>query len=86
MIMENQFFKNLEKKTGVNMKDVFELANSLQHANFQDEKTVRSVIQSVADIAKRKVPKELEDKIVQTIIKDGKKLDFNTIANMINKK
>jgi len=86
MIMENQFFKNLEKKTGVNMKDVFELANSLQHANFQDEKTVRSVIQSVADIAKRKVPKELEDKIVQTIIKDGKKLDFSTIANMINKK
>ncbi|HZG61432.1 MAG TPA: stage VI sporulation protein F [Anoxybacillus sp.] len=84
--MENQFFKNLEKKTGVNMKDVFELANSLQHANFQDEKTVRSVIQSVADIAKRKVPKELEDKIVQTIIKDGKKLDFSTIANMINKK
>ena len=68
------------------MKDVFELANSLQHANFQDEKTVRSVIQSVADIAKRKVPKELEDKIVQTIIKDGKKLDFSTIANMINKK
>jgi hypothetical protein len=85
-MMDNQFFKNLEKKTGVNMKDVFELANSLQHANFQDEKTVRSVIQSVADIAKRKVPKELEDKIVQTIIKDGKKLDFSTIVNMINKK
>jgi ribosomal protein S18 len=84
--MDNQFFKNIEKKTGVNMKKVFELANSLQHANFKDAETVRSVVQEVAKIANRKVPKELEDRIVQTIIKDGKKLDFSTIANMINKK
>ncbi|WP_044748639.1 stage VI sporulation protein F [Bacillus alveayuensis] len=84
--MDNNFFKNIEKKTGVNMKDVFELANSLQHANFKDEKTVRSVVKRVAQIANRKVPKELEDKIVQTIVKDGKSLDFSTIANMINKK
>jgi hypothetical protein len=84
--MDNNFFKNVEKKTGVNMKDVLELANSLQHANFKDEKTVRSVIKRVAQLANRKVPKELEDKIVQTIIKDGKSLDFGTIANMINKK
>ncbi|RAK15334.1 stage VI sporulation protein F [Anoxybacillus vitaminiphilus] len=82
--MDNHFFKNIEKKTGINMNDVFELANSLQHANFKDEKTVRSVIKRVAQIANRKVPKELEDKIVQTIIKDGNKLDFSTIANMIN--
>jgi ribosomal protein S18 len=84
--MDNNFFKNIEKKTGVNMKKVFELANSLQHANFKDAETVRSVVQEVAKIANRKVPKELEDRIVQTIIKDGKKLDFSTIANMINKK
>jgi flagellar motor component MotA len=84
--MENQFFKNIEKKTGVNMKDVFELANSLQNANFKDEKTVRHVIQRVAQIANRKVPKELEDQIVKTILQSGKQLDFNTIANMLNNK
>ena len=39
--MDNQFFKNVEKKTGVNMKDIMDLANSLQNANFKDEKTVR---------------------------------------------
>ena len=36
--MDNGFFKNMEKKTGVNMKDVIDLANSLQNANFKDEK------------------------------------------------
>ena len=35
--MDQNFFKNIESKTGVNMKDVFELANSLQGANFKDE-------------------------------------------------
>ncbi|MBB6285180.1 MULTISPECIES: stage VI sporulation protein F [Geobacillus] len=84
--MDQQFFKNIEKKTGVNMKDIFELANSLQNANFNDEKTVRQVVKRVAQIANRKVPKELEDQIVKTIVQSGKQIDFNTIANMLNNK
>ncbi len=86
MSMDNGFFKNIEKKTGVNMKDIFELANSLQHANFKDEKTVRNVIRRVSQIANKPVSRDLEDQIVQSIIKDGKSLDFNTISKMMNKK
>lgn len=84
--MDNNFFKNIEKKTGVNMKDIFDLANSLQNANFKDEKTVRSVIRRVSQIANKPVPKETEDKIVQSIVNDGKQLDFGTISQMLNKK
>lgn len=84
--MENHFFKNVEKKTGVNMNDVFQLAQSLQNANFQDEKTVRQVVKRVAQIANRNIPQEMEDKIVKSIINDGKRLDFNTIATMLNNK
>ncbi|HJV18067.1 MAG TPA: stage VI sporulation protein F, partial [Bacillales bacterium] len=46
----------------------------------------RNVIRRVSQIANKPVNKELEDKIVQSIIKDGKQLDFNTIAQMMNKK
>jgi hypothetical protein len=84
--MDNGFFKNVEKKTGVNMKVILDLANSLQNANFKDEKTVRGVIRNVSRIANKPVSKDMEDKIVQSIIKDGKQLDFNTISKMINKK
>ncbi len=86
MNMDNGFFKNIEKKTGVNMKDIFDLANSLQNANFKDEKTVRNVIRRVSQIANKPVSKEMEDQIVKSIVNDGKQLDFNTIANMMNKK
>ncbi|MCM3725699.1 stage VI sporulation protein F [Neobacillus bataviensis] len=84
--MDNGFFKNIEKKTGVNMKDIFDLANSLQNANFKDEKTVRNVIRRVSQIANKPVSKDMEDQIVKSIINDGKQLDFNTIAQMMNKK
>lgn len=84
--MENGFFKNVEKKTGVNMKDILELANSLQSANFKDEATVRNVIRRVSQIANKPVSKDMEEKIVKSIVSDGKKLDFNTISSMINKK
>jgi ethanolamine utilization protein EutQ (cupin superfamily) len=84
--MDNGFFKNIEKKTGVNMKDIFDLANSLQNANFKDEKTVRKVIRRVSEIANKPVSKEVEEQLVKTIVKDGKSLDFNTIAKMMNNK
>ncbi|MFD2215441.1 stage VI sporulation protein F [Metabacillus endolithicus] len=84
--MDSKFFKNLEGKTGVNMNDIFSLANSLQGANFKDEKTVRSVIQQVSRIANKPVNKEMEDKIVNSIVNGKEKLDFNTIAKMMNKK
>lgn len=84
--MDNGFFKNVEKKTGVSMKDVFELANSLSNADFRDENTVRGVVRRVSQIAGKSVPREMEDKIVSSILKDGKQLDFNTISKMINKR
>ncbi|MBS4172069.1 stage VI sporulation protein F [Bacillus sp. FJAT-49736] len=82
--MDNPLFKNIEKKTGVNMKEILELANSLQNANFKDERTVRGIIKRVSEIANKKVPKELEDKLVKSIIQDGKNLDFNTLSKMMN--
>ncbi|MEK3887356.1 stage VI sporulation protein F [Bacillus sp. FSL K6-3431] len=83
--MDNHFFKNIEKKSGVNMNDVFALANSLQNANFKDEKTVRGIIKKVAQIANKPVSKQMEDKMVKSIIQDGNQLDMNAITKMINK-
>ncbi|AST90668.1 stage VI sporulation protein F [Sutcliffiella cohnii] len=84
--MNNNFFKGIEQKTGVNMKDVFELANSMQNANFKDEATVRGLVKRVAKLANRNVPQELEDKIVNTLINGDKPVDMGTISKMLNEK
>ena len=43
------------------------------------------MIRRVSKIANKPVSKETENKIVESIVKDGKQLDFNTISKMINK-
>ncbi|WP_281186661.1 stage VI sporulation protein F [Bacillus solimangrovi] len=81
-------FGNFEKKTGVKMDKVFQLANSLQNANLQDEKTLRHVIKEVSTLANKPVSKETEEKIVQTILSGNGPKDLSEITKMMgdNKK
>ncbi|MDG5788445.1 stage VI sporulation protein F [Evansella sp. AB-P1] len=83
--MSNDLFKNIEKKSGVNMQEVFKFAESIKGANFRDEKTVREIIQEVGKLANKKVPKEQEDQLVHAIVNDPKSINFGTIAKMLEK-
>lgn len=79
-------FKNIEKKTGVNMNDVFKIADSVKNANLKDEKTVRNLVKQVAQAANKPVSKQKEDKIVEAIVNNSSNLDFSTIAKMLDNK
>lgn len=78
-------FGNLEKKTGVKMEDVMKLAQSLQSADFQDEKTVRKVIHKVSKLAGKPVSKKKEDMLVQAIINGNVPSDMSAIEKMLKK-
>lgn len=81
--MQNPFFKQIENKTGVDMDEIFALANAIQHADFSNEKQVRKIIKKVSKLANKPVSKELEDRIVKSIIQEGKSLDLSKIQKMI---
>lgn len=83
--MQDSFFKKIEEKTGVSMDEVFNLANAIQYADFSDEKQVKKIVQKVSKMAGKPVNKELETKIVQSVVQKGTKLDLNEISSMINK-
>ncbi|UTR10661.1 stage VI sporulation protein F [Evansella sp. LMS18] len=82
----DKVFKNIEKKSGVNMAEIFKLADSIKGANFKDEKTVREIIRKVGQIANKPVPKKKEDELVKAIISDPGKINMDTITKMMNKK
>lgn len=84
--MNDAFFKKIENKTGVNMDQIFALANAFQHADFNDEQTVKKLVRQVASAAGKPITKEMEEKIAQTVTAKGEKLDYQTLSNMINKK
>ncbi|RUL54284.1 MULTISPECIES: stage VI sporulation protein F [Lysinibacillus] len=81
--MQNPFFKQIENKTGVNMEEIFALANAIQYADFKNEKQVRKIVQRVSKLANKPVSKELEESIVKSIVQDGKSLDLSKIQKML---
>ena len=81
--MQRSFFNSIEKKTGVSMDEIFALANAIQHADFKNEKHVRKIVRRVGKVSNRDISKELEDKIVESILQDGDSLDFDKITKMI---
>lgn len=81
--MENKFFKQIERKTGVDMDEIFALARAIQYADFKSEKQVRKIVQKVSKVANKKISPQLEDQIVQSIIKDGHALDMSKIEKMM---
>lgn len=70
MAFDDTFFKKVEKKTKVDKNTILSLAEKLQKGNMKDEKTIREVIQSLSAITGKKVSKEKEDKILNTVLKD----------------
>lgn len=82
-MMDRSFFKQVERKTGVNFEEIMALANALTYANFSDEKQVRKIVKKVSKLANKPITKELEDKIVTSILQDGKSLDFSKIEKMM---
>ena len=66
----DNFFFFFEKKTKVSKNTILDLAAKLQNGNMKDEKTLREVISTLSEMTGKKVTKEREDKIVETIIQD----------------
>lgn len=79
----NHFFKQIEKKTGVSMEEIFALANAIQHADFTNEKQVRKIVRRVSQLANKPISRELEDQIVNSIIHNGDSIDLNQIQRML---
>lgn len=68
--MNNNFFERVEKKTNVKKEDILSLARSIQNKNLKDEKELKKLIKSVANLAGKEVSRDREAKIIDAIIKD----------------
>ncbi|MDD5836575.1 MAG: stage VI sporulation protein F [bacterium] len=70
MNFNDEFFKKVEKRTNVNKKTILDLAEKLNNGNMKDERTIREVISTLSTMTGKKITKEKEDKIIDTIVKD----------------
>lgn len=70
MGFSDSFFKKVENKTNVDKNTILDLANKLQNGNMKDEKTLKEVIGTLSQITGKKVTKEQEEKIINTVMND----------------
>lgn len=70
MNFDDKFFSKVEKKTKVDKDTIISLASKLQKGNLKDEDSLREVISTLANLTGKSVPREKEDKIIETILKD----------------
>lgn len=84
--MADSFFRQIERKTGLDFEEILALANAISHADFTDERQVRKIVRKVGDVANRPVSQEMESKLVQSILQDGQSLSLDQLERMINGK
>jgi len=68
--LSDNFFKKIENKTNVDKKTILSLAEKLQDDNMKNESALREVIKQISILTGKEVPKEKEDKIINTILED----------------
>ncbi len=71
MSLSDSFFDKVEKKTNVNKKTIYDLAEKLNNGNMKNENTIREIIDTLSKITGKKVSKETSDKIVSKIQNDN---------------
>ena len=69
-MFKDSLFKKIEDKSGVDKDTILSLANKLQNSNMKDENVLRDLVHEISKLTGKKVSKEKENKIVDTIIGD----------------
>jgi len=69
-MLDDSFFKKVEKKTKVDKNTIIGLAEKLQKGNMKDEKTLSEVIDTLSKMTGKKVNKDLKEKIIKKVVND----------------
>ena len=78
-------FDKIQKNANISPDEIYKVADSVKHADFSDERTVRNLIRQLAKLANKPISKEKEDKLVESIVKNKIPMDSNSIKNLFNK-
>lgn len=62
---------NFIAENNIQPEALFALVEKVQRMDLSDETSIRKVIQSVAELANRRIDKYQEDRIVREILKNG---------------
>nr|WP_153736042.1 stage VI sporulation protein F [Aquibacillus halophilus] len=82
---QKNMFDQIQNNSSINPEEILKVANSVQNADFSDEKTVRKLVKQLAKMADKPISQAKEDKIVKSITSNNMPTDMNTLSNIFKK-
>ncbi|UOQ47569.1 stage VI sporulation protein F [Gracilibacillus caseinilyticus] len=79
---KQNMFDQIQKKSNIQPDQIMKVAQSVQSADFSDEKTVRKLVKQLARLSGKPVSKQKEDKIVKAIINNNMPKDIGTLSKL----
>lgn len=75
----NEVFNKIEQNSNLSMEDIYRIAQSIQHADFSDEQTVREIVRNLSQMTNRSISKDKEDSIVNSIVNNNVPGDIESL-------
>lgn len=79
-----KIFNKIEQQSNLSVEEIYRIANSIQHADFSDEQTVRQIVRNLSNMANRSISQEKEDKIVQSIVNHRMPTDIEALQRFFD--
>ncbi|QGH34802.1 stage VI sporulation protein F [Gracilibacillus salitolerans] len=79
---KQNMFDQIQKQSNVQPDQIMKVAQSVQNADFSDEKTVRKLVKQLARLSGKPVSKQKEDKIVKAITNNKMPKDINSLSKL----
>lgn len=79
----NNPFNRIKQSTNITPDEIYNIAESVKHANFSDEQTVRQLIQHLAQVANRPISKSKENQIVEMIVKNNVPMNMEQLNDLL---
>ncbi len=75
-------FDKLKQSANIDSEDVYQVAESVKHADFSDEQTVHDLVRRLSRLANKPLTAEQENQIVNSITKSNMPTDMQSLNNL----
>ncbi|GEN45165.1 hypothetical protein J2R98_000670 [Alkalibacillus filiformis] len=82
---QQSIFEHLNKKANISPEEIVQVAQSVQNADFSDERTVRRLVKQLARMANKPMSQQKEDQLVEMIVKKSDSIDYSTLQQIFKK-
>jgi len=78
--VQKGIFAKIQQEADISPNEIIEVAESVKHADFSDETTVRQLVRSLSKMVNKPISREKEERIIDTICNQEGPTDLQSLT------